>query len=55
MAMRLNSLQRELDDRIQPISASILVEGRQAFAVAVGFPVIVREFWKLVLDKPTLI
>ena len=28
MVIRLNSLQRELDDRIQPISASVLVEGR---------------------------
>jgi hypothetical protein len=55
MAIQLNSLRKWLDDPIQPVSASVQIEGRQRYTVAAGFPTTVREFWRLVSDKSTLV
>jgi len=55
MAIQLNSLRKWLDDPIQPVSASVLIEDRQRFTVAADFPTTVREFWRLLSNKPTLV
>ena len=55
MAIQLNSLRKWLDDPIQPISAFVQIEDRQRYMVATDFPTTVREFWRLLLNRPTLI
>ena len=53
-AIQLNSLQKWLDDPIEPISALALDEGEFKFTIAKGFPTRVKDFWMLVLDLTTL-
>ena len=55
MAIQLNSLRKWLDDPIQPISASVQIKDCQRYTVAVDFPTTVREFWRLLLNKSTLV
>ena len=54
MAVQLNSLQTELGDYIEPVSAPIQVKGCERYIVAKGFPDRVKDFWKLVLDLTVL-
>jgi len=54
MAVQLNSLQTELSDYIEPVSAPIQVKGCERYIVAKGFPDRVKDFWKLVLDLTVL-
>ena len=39
MAIQLNSLQKWLDDPIQPVSAYILIKDEVRFTIAIGFPI----------------
>ena len=55
MAIQLNSLRKWLDDPIQPISASVQIKDRQRYIVAADFPTTVREFWRLLLNRPALV
>ena len=55
MAIQLNSLRKWLDDPIQPVSACVLIEDRARFTVAAGFPTTIREFWRLLSNKSTLV
>ena len=55
IAVQLNSLQKWLGDPIKPILVLALVEDRQIYTVAEGFPSRVKDFWRLVLDPTTLL
>ncbi len=55
MAIQLNSLRKWLDDPIQPVSASVQIGDCQRYTVAADFPTTVREFWKLLSNKLTLV
>jgi len=55
MAIQLNSLRKWLDDPIQPVSASIQIGDCQSYTVAADFPTTIREFWRLLSNKSSLI
>ena len=44
MAVQLNSLQIELGDYIEPVSAPIQVKGCERYIVTKGFPDRVKDF-----------
>ena len=53
--IQLNSLRKWLNDPIEPVSALNLTGDHPKYTVAPGFPITVREFWRLLLNRPTLI
>jgi len=55
VATQLNRLRKWLDDPIQPVSALVQIGDRQRYMVAADFPTTVREFWRLLPNKPALI
>ncbi|XTI90970.1 hypothetical protein V2W45_1470842 [Cenococcum geophilum] len=52
--IQLNSIQKWLDDQIEPIIAYVQDRDYYRYIVAKGFPNRVKDFWRLVLDPKTL-
>ncbi|OCK93459.1 uncharacterized protein K441DRAFT_661294, partial [Cenococcum geophilum 1.58] len=53
--IQLNSIQKWLDDQIEPITAYVQDGDCYRYIVAKGFPNRVKDFWRLISDPKTLI